>query len=157
MTRRVSIPLFVAVLGLGGLALAQDGLIVDPWTHPSLPSLDDAMKPSPGAKRAPERPVGVAAFPIDDGSRSPSVVPVGPPLDPRANAGAVVPMGPANRDGLVDPWAEQTRHPTDSDRRARLALAHHDWAWEIQEIVDPWAKGPVAVSTDPLIVDPWAR
>jgi hypothetical protein len=157
MTRRVSVPLFVAVLGLGGLALAQDGLIVDPWTHPSPGPFAQTTKPAAVAQRAPERPVGVASFPIDDGAPSPSVVPVGPPLDSRANAGSVVPLGPASRDGLVDPWAGELRHPTESEHRARLGLAHHDWSWEIQEIVDPWAKGPVAVSTDPMIIDPWAR
>jgi hypothetical protein len=155
MVRWVSAPWLLAVLGLAGLALAQEGLIVDPWRHPSATPSNEVSKSAP-ADRSAARPVGVASFPIDSPKGGPSVVPVGPPLDLKSNGGAVVPLGTAS-DDVVDPWATGSLHPSVAERRARLAVARHDWAWEVQEIVDPWSQGPIAVARDPLIVDPWAR
>jgi hypothetical protein len=140
----------LGVLGVGGLAAAQDGLIVDPWAHAVsalLPS-KAAAAPAP-AKRS----VGVASFPVEHAA-APAVVPVGPPLregavDPKAPL-AVGSAGPL--DATVDPWVE----PSPAAAATPHRVTPTQWAWQIREIVDPWAKGPVAVAaTDPAIVDPW--
>jgi len=152
MVRWASAPwLFAAaVLGLGGLAMAQDGLIVDPWRHPSAtPFGERAKSPYPGGQRTRQ-----LASP-DARKTGPTVVPLGPPLALRTNPGAVVPLGPAGHEDIVDPWTAPAR-VTARERPARLAAAPRNWSWEIQEIVDPWRRGPLAVATDPAIVDPWA-
>lgn len=141
------------LLGLGGLALAQEGTIVDPWSHAVSTVLAKRAADLPLPDRsAPPRPAAANTRP-----RQPSVVPVGPALRaPSLDPWAFVPPGLAEAgDGIVDPWA--------APRAAGLAprgvrRPPSAWAREIPEIVDPWAKGPVAlVSRDPLIVDPWAR
>jgi hypothetical protein len=152
MVRWASAPwlLAVAVLGLGGLAMAQDGLIVDPWRHPNAtPFGERPSLRSPGVQKA-------ARLATPGRKTGPSVVPLGPPLALRTNPGAVVPLGPAGHEDIVDPWASSSRS-TAAERPARLAAAHRNWSWEVQEIVDPWRRGPLAVATDPAIVDPWAR
>jgi hypothetical protein len=152
MVRWVSLSSLVALLGLGGFALAQEGLIVDPWAHPSSTPSSDVRSPNAAKDQA----LGHASTAALASKAGPSVVPVGPPLAARANAG-VIPLGPVGEHEIIDPWASAASHPADSDRRSRLRLARHDWAWEIQEIVDPWAKGPIVAVTDPAIVDPWAH
>jgi hypothetical protein len=140
----------LGILGVGGLALAQDGLIVDPWQH----AVASLLPPKAEAVSVPG-PVGVASFPIEHPTRAPAVVPVGPPLrggasDPGAPL-SVAPAGPL--DAVVDPWVEAPAHAPPSLHRATPS----QWSWQLREIVDPWAKGPLAVAaTDPLIVDPWA-
>lgn len=142
----------LGVLGAGGLAAAQEGLIVDPWPH----AVSALFPPKPAPAPAPaQRPVGVTAFSVQQAA-PPAVVPVGPPLregavDPSAPLaiGSVDVLEPA----VADPWVESVP--------AAAPTPHHvtptQWAWQIREIVDPWAKGPVAVAaTDPSIVDPWA-
>lgn len=145
-----------ALLAMGGLAFAQDRLIVDPWQR-AVSTLFPAPKSQP--LPTPTRAVGVATFPIEHpghASKAPAVVPVGPPIvdvptDPWAGM-VVAPIAPS--DSIVDPWASTpARAETSASRRAA-----GEWAWRLREIVDPWARGPVAVaSRDPLIVDPWAR
>ena len=140
--------LFAAVLGLGGLAMAQDGLIVDPWRHPNAtPSGERAKSPHPGVDTTGQLAARAAR------KTGPTIVPLGPPLALHTNPGAVVPLGPAGHEDIVDPWSPQLMAV---QRPARLAAAHRNWSWEIQEIVDPWRRGPLAVATDPAIVDPWA-
>jgi hypothetical protein len=142
-----------ALLAVGGLALAQDRLIVDPWKHAV-----SALFPTPKSEPLPAstRAVGVASFPLEPATGPLAVVPVGPPLvdapvDPWA-AVVVAPIAPA--DDVVDPWPGS---PARADAATSRQVAG-EWAWRIREIVDPWARGPVAfASRDPLIVDPWAR
>jgi hypothetical protein len=113
MRRTFSVPTLIAVLGLGGLALAQEGFIVEP---------------------------------------------VGPPLIVTVDPWGVVPLAPVFTDGIVDPW--QGSHLSSrgaTERSPARRRGPTDWARAIEEIIDPWAKGPLAVVTDPLIVDPWAR
>jgi len=134
----------LSVLGMVGLAAAQEGLIVDPWGHAVSALFPPKADPAPAT-----RPVGVASFPIEHSAAAPAVVPVGPPL----------------REGTADPHAPLVVAPAEpldaAVESGPTASLHHatpsQWAWEIREIVDPWAKGPVAVAaTDPLIIDPWA-
>ncbi|HEV8548702.1 MAG TPA: hypothetical protein VGQ57_06740 [Polyangiaceae bacterium] len=143
-----------AVLGVGGLALAQDELIVDPWHH----AVSALFPPTPAPARSASLPIGVASFPIE-ARPSPRVVPVGPPLhqeivDPSAAmpVGAIVPV-----DAAVDPWVTPPTAAAGHPLLGRHA-SPSDWATEIREIVDPWSKGPLAVAArDPAIVDPWAH
>jgi hypothetical protein len=142
-----------ALLALGGVAVAQDRLIVDPWKHAV-----STLFPPPKSEPLPEptRAVGVASFPIEPPAGAPAVVPVGPPIaeapvDPWVGM-VVAPVPPG--DLVVDPWVGSPARAEAAERR-RVA---GEWAWRIREIVDPWARGPVAfASRDPLIVDPWAR
>lgn len=145
-----SAPWVVALLAVGGIAFAQDALIVDPWKHAVA-----ALFPSPkSVANSPTRAVGVASFPIsaEQHKVSPAVVPVGPPLvDAPVDPWVTLSVGPLAPD-IVDPWAgSPVRAP------AKSRQAETDWAFRIREIVDPWARGPVAVAQrDPLIIDPWA-
>ena len=50
-------------------------------------------------------------------------------------------------DDLVDPWSSARARAVEAEHRARLASGKRDWAWEVREIVDPWATGPLAVAT----------
>lgn len=152
MVRLVSGPAVLAVLGLAGLAMAQDDLIVDPWQRVVAAVVGPRSTPAPAVPAA--RPVGVASFPIDDPKPKPTVVPVGPPLA-RAPS-RVTPLGPVTPDGIVDPWAGAPPAARVNGRTATRSN-QRDWAFEIDEIVDPWSKGPLVAFTDPLIVDPWAR
>jgi hypothetical protein len=156
MLRVFSAPTLSAVLGLGGLALAQDGLIVDPWQRPAAKAVTSAPLPagadrtrSAGA-RAPERESEVA-------TATPSVEPLGPPLTLTVDPWAVVPVEPALADQIVDPWKGSRLAGHAPGRPTERRRGHTDWARAIDEIIDPWSKGPLAVVTDPLIVDPWAR
>src|SRR4051812_14764885 len=106
MVRWASAPwLFAAaVLGLGGLAMAQDGLIVDPWRHPSAtPFGERAKSPHAGVHTAPQLATPAAR------KSGPTIVPLGPPLALHTNPGAVVPLGPAGHEDIVDPWAASPR------------------------------------------------
>ena len=146
-----SAPWVVALLAVGGLALAQDAKIVDPWKH-AVSALFPSPKP---VANSATRAVGVASFPIeaDPHDARPAVVPVGPPLvDAPVDPWVAVSVGPvAPEDSIVDPWAGS---PVRAEAKSHAAA---DWAFRIREIVDPWARGPVAVAQrDPLIVDPWA-
>jgi hypothetical protein len=142
-----------ALLAVGGLALAQDGLIVDPWKH----GVSALFAAPPPVSHTPTRAVGVASLPAaKPRTDAPAVVPVGPPLvdapvDPWVTL-SFGPVAPTDTDGIVDPWADS---PARADAASRHAAS--DWAFRIREIVDPWARGPVAVAQrDPLIIDPWA-
>jgi hypothetical protein len=146
-----------ALLGLGGLAMAQDGLIVDPWNR----AVTALSAPEPAAAvndRTAPRAVGVASLPVAEPTSGPTVVPLGPPLSVAGKAGGVVPIGPIGSDLVVDPWVRPAEGgKAQLDRSAMARAGHRDWAHEIDEIVDPWKRGPLAVFTDPIIVDPWAR
>jgi hypothetical protein len=158
MLRLFSAPSVAAVLGLGGLAMAQDDLIVDPWKRAVSSVLESRRTTAPANDRT--RPVGVASFRVDDepGAKTgPAVVPLGPPLNLAVDPWAVVPVEPTFSDRVVDPWAGSRLSSSQTARVAAMRRGHSDWAREIDEIIDPWAKGPLAVVTDPLIIDPWAR
>jgi len=137
----------LGVLGMGGLAAAQEGLIVDPWEHAV-----SALLPKAASPATPH--VGVASFPIEVPAL-PAVVPVGPPLrQGTADPKAPLAVGPVEALDAVDSWVEPSPGAASASRRT---TAPSQWAWEIREIVDPWAKGPVAsAAPDPLIVDPWS-
>jgi hypothetical protein len=156
MLRVFSAPTLSAVLGLGGLALAQDGLIVDPWQRPAAKVVTSAPLPA-GADRTGSAGAGAPERESEGMPPSPSVEPLGPPLALTVDPWAVVPLQPALPDKIVDPWKGSRlashAHGTPTERRR----GHTDWARAIDEIIDPWSKGPLAVVTDPLIVDPWAR
>jgi len=146
----------VALGAVGGLAYAQDALIVDPWKH----AVSALFTTPSSAPQGETRAVGVASFPIEPGgaqvhasTAAPAVVPVGPPLvDAPVDPWVSLSVGPvAPTDSIVDPWASTPARAEASRRPAT------DWAFRIREIVDPWSRGPIAFAQrDPLIVDPWA-
>jgi len=158
MLRFVSGRALAVLLGLGGLAMAQDGLIVDPWQRlVSVLAAPQATAPVANDRTA-ARPVGTASSPIAAPKAGPAVVPLGPPLAADAQAVGVFPIGAITSPDVVDPWVgsapsgrASAEHPTAPHS------GHADWAHAIDEIVDPWKRGPLAVFTDPIIVDPWAR
>jgi hypothetical protein len=153
--RLVTASSILAVLGLAGLAMAQDDLVVDPWRRVVNVVAGTSAAPSVAEPPAP-RPIGVASFPIERPQAKPSVVPIGPPLALAKEPWGIIPLGPPTHDEVFDPWAGAAR----SGRTNQLATARsarRDWAVEINEIIDPWSKGPLAAVTDPLIVDPWRR
>ena len=140
-------------MAVGGLAFAQDGLIVDPWKH-AVSAL--FTLPPPAVSTSPTHAVGVASFPVsvDLHRATPAVVPVGPPLvDAPVDPWVTLSVGPAaTEDSIVDPWAGS---PVRVETKGRQAA--REWSFRIREIVDPWARGPVLVAQrDPLIIDPWA-
>ena len=146
------------LLGLGGIAMAQDGLVVDPWQRVVSALTAPTPASHPANDRTGVRPVGTASFAVEETKPGPAVVPLGPPLSMDAKAIGVVPIGPVTSGELVDPWrasVQSGRPPSEHPTLARGT--HSDWAHEIDEIVDPWKRGPLAAFTDPIIVDPWAR
>jgi hypothetical protein len=133
---------FGAVLAgwlLAGVALAQQGLILEPWPAPRAAASAPAL---PSSRSMPESGLPPAS------SAVPSVK-----LD-RAPAGPVASAGPKWSPPvvtlLVDPW----------ERRAREADPPHPrWLPQTAEIVDPWASArpatPPRVAARPA--DPPAR
>jgi hypothetical protein len=142
-----------AVLGLAGLAMAQDDLVVDPWKRVANVVAGKSEAP-PVAEPAAPRPIGVASFPIEPPKAKPTVVPIGPPLALAQEPWGVVPIGPPGHDEIFDPWAN-VANGHGMSRPVTARSGRRDWAVEINEIIDPWSKGPLAAVTDPLIVDPW--
>lgn len=152
--RLVTASPILAVLGLAGLAMAQDDLVVDPWKR--VVSVVAGKSSAPAvAERSPPRPIGVASFPIEAPKSKPTVVPIGPPLALAKDPWGVVPVEPPTHDEVFDPWASTPPANPSSSRLVSARAGHRDWAVEIDEIIDPWSKGPLAAVTDPLIVDPW--
>lgn len=150
MLRLVSGSTLAAILGLAGLAFAQEGLIVDPW-QPAQASVTafPAAPPAPAVVRS------SPAAPAPRIAAAPAVVPVGPPLDLGTDPWVTPASGPVAR-GVADPWqSAPPKPPAKPDKAARPAGG--GWAHEIDEIVNPWAKAPLVAATDPLIVDPWRR
>ncbi len=115
---------------LGSVALAQQGLIVEPWRKPPAPAaalvpglraMPSSGLPQVGAAQQSERPLGSAMFPLPPAAGSPKWSP------------PVVEL-------LVDPWAKvgvATPEP-----RPR-------WVPSAIEIVDPWADD--APPTEPRV------
>jgi hypothetical protein len=146
----------LAVLGLAGLAMAQDDLVVDPWKRVVGVVAGKSEAPAVAVRSAP-RPIGVASFPIESPKAKPTVVPIGPPLVAAKDPWGVVPVGPPTHDEIFDPWASAAPNGRHTSDLAPARTGRRDWAVEINEIIDPWSKGPLAAVTDPLIVDPWRR
>lgn len=151
MLRLLLLSPLAGVFAAGGVVLADDAGIVDPWpssvfswlaTAPSEPASAIALSPEPVRAR-PEA--------------TPSVLPLA--ASPGGDHTIIVePWSPQPFEALADPWV--------SAREARVtppapvtvvSRRHQDWAYPIHEIIDPWRPGYGAVSRDPLIADPWAK
>ncbi len=156
MLRVFSAPTLSAVLGLGGLAMAQDGLIVDPWQRPASKAVEIPPLPA-GTDRTQSAGTTTTDPASEIAKASPSVEPLGPPLNLTVDPWAVVPVEPVLTHKIADPWRGSRLAGRGSARPTERRRGHTDWARAIDEIIDPWSKGPLAVVTDPLIVDPWAR
>lgn len=143
----------VGLLAIGGVALAGDAGIVDPWDKTVSGWFYADPQPSPVA---PEQVFESIAH--DRKSLAPSRAPV-----PGDHEIVVEPWNPKPTDALPDPWSAgagtQLRPLPAEPSSPALASVHPragDWAYVIREIIDPWRRGPGVVSRDPLIVDPWA-
>ncbi len=134
----------IGALSIGGVALGQSALIVDPWGDQSA---DTAQLPVEAvaqgvAPRADER-----AWARQTGE-SPAARPV---LDPWK---AARPLPVVHRWTSPARLAVSERPP--APLAARAPVSSDSWATVVTDIVDPWAPGPIAARTDPAIVDPWA-
>jgi hypothetical protein len=140
LSRRFAAALFAAVLLVGGVALAQSDLIVDPWARAR-------PEKAPATSKAVETPNAGRA---DDGW-----------LDAAPKAASRQPA-PAPRLRLA-PWpeAEPAATPPVTATAPAAPSTHRlhptHWARVVPEIIDPWGPSRLAVYRDPLIVDPWAR
>ena len=132
--RAVLIP--VMLLGLGGVALAQPGMIVDPWPRPA----DVASSP----------PRSSAAFPIEPPGADVPRVASG--LESQAERSSRVHAVPFVASGLDRELEAAAR--AQASRTTRVA----PWPPRYSEIVDPWQRMPKLATIDVanLIVDPWA-
>jgi len=151
-------------MSVGGGALGQSELIVDPWAEGARPALERGAAPR-AEERAWARQTGEgpAAHPIVDPWQA---APSEPTLDPWRVAS---PTRSAARHGAPAPseagdlWvpapnaAVRAGAPAHRLRPERPSAAPKSWATVVVDIVDPWANGPVTEKTDPAIVDPWAR
>jgi hypothetical protein len=115
----------IAVMLVGGVALAQQGLIVEPWRKPAAPLAARVppvrAMPSSGLARA-----SVAPEPRRKGDLAPGA------------AAAPLKWSPPVVELLVDPWA---RGPVAAPR-AQPAQPPSDWVptrVDSIDIVDPWA------------------
>ena len=123
------------VLGLAGLALAQENLILDPWA-----------KPPAAFDRAGSRSVA-------DGAVLPPLASESSPLwaEGWSDPPAISPQKAVPRPIL-------RRTPAPSRGVAQPQLAAVAWAKPVDMIVDPWQPGArPAVKRDFAIVDPWLR
>lgn len=117
---RISIVrLLVASLLLGSAALAQQGLVVEPWRRAPVPAAlpVEPARVMPGSALAKERP---APQPAAARART---EPAAPPLP-------LVKWSPPVVELLVDPWAEA---------RAVARAPRLRWVPQTAEIIDPWA------------------
>jgi hypothetical protein len=103
---------------VGGVALAQQGLVVEPWgkapTLQASPSSAPRSMPASGLGPAITAPRRLAALP----QSAPQV-----PAEPQKWSPPVVEL-------LVDPWAKELAAPAPRSR----------WVPRDVEIVDPWAN-----------------
>jgi hypothetical protein len=134
-----------AILAIGGVALADEAGIVDPW--------DSGLSGWFGEP---------AAEPAADIARVDELRRAAAPTAVPGDHGIVIqPWGSAPLDLASDPWVTSARSRGTSTRAPLSASAkphhHANWAYVIDEIIDPWRRSGGRVSRDPLIVDPWAR
>ena len=163
--------LVVAALGVGGVALAQPELVVDPWgsakteadswfadatnERPHIttadPVLVDPWLPEREPERAP-RAKRVEVFPIAPATNA---SPGSAPPKSAATPPLVAPI-------VIDPWApavDPEMPPLASKSVLRVAEQSSPWSGRMIEIVDPWGRVPDrGVKTNfRVIIDPWAR
>jgi hypothetical protein len=118
-------------LFLGGIAFAQQGLVVEPWRKATAPVAPPAP---PRASPASGLPPASAALPQP---RKLEAAPAPLPVEKTRWSPPVVEL-------LVDPWAKADAMPTPPRPR---------WVPEHSEIVDPWADAapePPRVASRPV-------
>jgi hypothetical protein len=169
--RFLTLALTIAAVGLGGIALAQPSLVVDPWGRAT--ESTDSWFASSEAARDEQRPIGEVTDPWAPRPEMTAVTPVGPivaPLGPvdvpfdvrpfdRASDASVPKVAPV----VIDPWASTA--PSElpslagSNSRAQPNRSASPWSSRLVEIVDPWRRVPEWTGADRvrLVVDPWAR
>jgi hypothetical protein len=154
--RLVVLSPFYGLLALGGVALAEDAGIVDPWSA-TLSGWFSEPRPQPAATNASSAAVRSAELGAEPVVSALEAVPGDDEL-------VVEPWNPDPLEVMPDPWAStvgsQVRPLPGGQPLPLLAggppRSHDAWAYPIREIVDPWQRGQGLVPRDPLIVDPWA-
>ncbi|MES1189017.1 MAG: hypothetical protein ABUL60_34700 [Myxococcales bacterium] len=106
---------------VGSAALAQQGLITEPWRKAAAP----AAAPVPPRRAMPASGLGPAAKPLATPDRKPEGSPIIPGPAARHWSPPVVEL-------LVDPWA----------KRQPAVFPGPRWVPSHVEIVDPWADAP---------------
>jgi hypothetical protein len=170
--RFLSLALTIAAVGLGGVALAQPSLVVDPWGRAT--DSADSWFASSEAARDEHGTIGEVTDPWAPRPESTAVIPVGPtvaPLGPvdvpfdvrpleRASDASVPKLAPV----VIDPWAptvpsELPSLARASTSRTQLNRSASPWSSRLVEIIDPWRRVPEWAGADRvrLVVDPWAR
>jgi hypothetical protein len=151
--------LVLALLGLGGAALAQPVLVEDPWAT-TRPEGGSWFSPSDVEPR-PALPVEAVLYDPWARSDTPkpepasaSVVEAPKRAEPVQLPRSVVSFGEESL--VVDPWAA-TRNPAGA--APRTPERRGMWSSRVVEIVDPWNRTPERVTNRDvrLVVDPWAR
>ncbi len=162
--RPLALTLVVAALGVGGVAVAQPQLVVDPWGSANA----DADSWFGQAEKE------ASAVPTADPGLVDPWQPVREP-EPRAKRVEVFPAAPETNASpknvsrlpapaplLIDPWAPVVASDIPSlsnDRGPRAGEQQSAWSGRMIEVVDPWTGASDAATKNPirLIVDPWAR
>jgi hypothetical protein len=161
--RLLTLTLIGAALGLGGVALAQPTLVVDPWGRASGDA--DSWFAAEPAPRDDKLPVEAVLKDPWASSSEAKAQPVVAPLKPFETRPKEAVVGAAiTKPVLVDPWAPviaseipSLRDPNAPATTDRSKLV--PWSDRVVEIIDPWQRLPELASTDRIrvVVDPWAR
>jgi hypothetical protein len=137
-----------AIFAIGGVALADEAGIVDPWAADRSGWFGaPAAEPAADIARVGAAP-GIAA-PL--AAASPAAL--------GDHALVVEPWNAAPPELASDPWVTRApERPRATPVTASVQQRRHaEWAYVIDEIVDPWRRSGGRAAQDPLIVDPWAR
>jgi hypothetical protein len=123
-----------ASLLVGSAALAQQGLIVEPWRRAAVPVAVPATPP---------RPMPASGL----GQTRLAPPPAMPRVAPAASPSSPVKWSPPVVELLVDPWAEV---------RVAAPAARPRWVPQAPEIIDPWAGDKEPAPTPRVAVAPAA-
>ncbi len=128
--------LLVGTLLVGSVALAQQGLIIEPWRRPPVPVAIPVQ---------PARPMPASGLGNGRHNLSPAAA---PRVDAAVAAAAPVKWTPPVVELLVDPWAKA---------QAAAESPRPRWVPQTSEIIDPWADEtplPPRVATGPAATKP---
>src|SRR5262245_13144471 len=130
------------LLALAGVALADDAGIIDPWPSAARSGWfpTPVAEPAAAVARAPQSALNAAQKP----DAAPSVLPLA--TLPSDRAIVVEPWNPEPFEALPDPWVPAKRELMPAAVTSVAPHRNTDWAYAIDEIIDPWRRGTSAVS-----------
>jgi hypothetical protein len=160
--RFLTLTLVVAALGVGGAALAEPELVVDPWGRANA-EVDSWFGPVVTERAGNPRTEDLLVDPW-----VPAREPERAPPEPRAKRVEVFPIAPANAplantESIINPWAPAVASEIPSLAKwpePRVAeRAATPWSGRMVEIVDPWGRTRDYSPIDRIriVIDPWAR